>query len=263
LKSELVHVAAAPSKTLGADLLRRVASLVGREVIDTRLLLAGAIPRIIASYPNADTAGSTAQSLKDAGLMAFVCTDSELRNRPAGFRASTARSGIREVIFGNRLGGEVRVETDHVSLIIRGRIRSLTQEKTSTTKIKLNVPATVLTGGIPIMRRVTEKGAKEAFQAEDFVKIYDWRSSDPGVEMFQNHLDYNFLGPELAPSALVNFNIFVIKLREWFPLAIFDDRLTGRFGTDVPAAGVEEALGIQCKLIYLCHMAIKRNIEGK
>ena len=39
--------------------------------------------------------------------------------------------------------------------------------------MKLNVPATVLTGGIPIMRRVTERTAKESFLAEDFVKIYD------------------------------------------------------------------------------------------
>ena len=258
MKSELVHVAAAPSKTLGADLLRRVASLVGKEIVDTRLLLAGEIPRIIASYPSADTADSIAQSLKDAGLMAFVCRDSELRSRPAGFRAHTARSGEGEVIFRDRLGGEIRIETGHASLIIRGRIQGVTQEMTSTTKIKLNVPATVLTGGIPIMRRVTEKGAKETFQAEDCVKIYDWRSSDPRVEMFQNHVDYNFLGPELAPSALVNFNMFVTKLREWFPLAIFDDRLTGRFKTDVPVAGAGQALEIHCKLIYLWHLAIKR-----
>ena len=182
--SELVHVAAAPAKALGADLLGKVASLIGKEIADTRLLFAGEIPRIIASCPNADTADSIAQSLGDIGLMAFVCRDSELRNRPAGFKAHTTASGKGDVVFGNRQGGEVKIEAGDAFLIIRGRILGTAQEKTATTKIKLNVPATVLTGGIPIMRRVTEKDAKGAFQAEDFVMIYDWRSSDPRVELF-------------------------------------------------------------------------------
>jgi hypothetical protein len=253
----MIAVAVAPPKTLGADLLSRVSVLVGQEISDTRLLLAGEIPRIIASYPDADTAQSIAQGLRDAGLVAFLCRYSELRNRPASFRAHTARSGESEVIFGDRQGGEVRVEADDAFLIIRGRIRSITQEKAATTKIKLNVAATVLTGGIPIMRRVTDKTVKESFQVEDFVKIYDRRSSDPRVELFQNHVDYAFLGPELTPSTLANFMIVVGRLRKWFPLAIFDERLIRRFRTDVPAAGPGEGLEINCKLIYLCHVALK------
>ncbi|MCX6566546.1 MAG: hypothetical protein NTW38_09045 [Candidatus Aminicenantes bacterium] len=254
----MVYVAVASPKTLSEDLLKRVASLIGKEIFDTRLLFSGEIPRIVASCHDIDTAESIARGLRDAGLVAFVCKDSELRNHPASFVAHTARSGEREVIFWDRRGGEVRFEAGDAFLIIRGRRQSITQEKTSTTKMKLNVPATVLTGGIPIMRRVTQKTTKESFQAEDFVRIYDGRFSDPRVEMFQNHVDYTFLGPELTPSTPTNFKIVVTKLREWFPLAIFDERLTRHFKTDVSAAGPEEALQINCKLIYLYHLAIGR-----
>ena len=252
----MVHVAVAPPKTLRADLIERVASLVGKEIVDTRLLLAGGIPRIIVSPPDAEAADSIAQRLREAGLVAFICGDTELRNRPAGFRAHTARSGEREVIFGDRHGGEIRVEAGDAFLIMRGRMRSITKEKTSTTKMKLNVPATVLTGGLPIMRRVTKKGVTESFRSEDFVRIYDRRSSDPRAEMFQNQVDYSFLGAELTPSAPANFDLAVTKLREWFPLAIFDERLIGHFKTDVPVAEPREALEISCKLIYLFHRAI-------
>jgi hypothetical protein len=254
----MVYVAVAPPKTLSEDLLKRVASHIGKEIFDTRLLLSGEIPRIIAPCRNIDTADSIARGLRDAGLGAFVCRDSELRNRPASFVAHTARFGEREVTFRDRRGGEVRVEAGDAFLIIRGRRQSTTQEKISTTKMKLNVPATVLTGGIPIMRRVTQKTTKESFQAEDFVRIFDRRFSDPRVEMFQDNVDYTFLGPELTPSTLTNFKIVVTKLREWFPLAIFDERLTRHFKTDVPAAGPGEALQINCKLIYLSHLAIGR-----
>jgi hypothetical protein len=254
----MVNVVVAPPKLLSAELLKRAASLVGKEIVDMRLLLTGEIPRIIASYPNADASDSLAQSLRDEGLVAFVCRDSELRSHPAGFIARTMRSGEKDVIFGNRRGGEVSVGADDAFLIIRGRIQSPTQKKTPTTKMKLNVAATVLTGGFPIMRRVTEKTAKEPFQAEDFVKIYDKQSSDPRIEMSQNHIDYSFLGPELTPSTPENFNIVVTKLREWFPLAIFDERLRRRFKTDMPAAGPAEALAINCKLIYFYHLAMER-----
>jgi hypothetical protein len=254
----MVYVAVAPPKTPSPDLVKRVASLIGKDTVDARLLLAGEIPRIIISCLDADTADPIAQSLWEVGLVAFVCRDSELQNRPASFIAYTARSAGREVIFGGKLGEEVRVETGDAFLILRGRIQRTAQERPTTTKMKLNVPATVLTGGIPIMRRVTERSVKESFHAEDFVKIYDRKSSDPRAEMFQNHVDYDFLGPELTPSAPANFSIVVTKLREWFPLAIFDERLTRRFTTNVPAAGPREALEIQCKLIYLCHLAAER-----
>lgn len=257
IPNDIFHVAVVPPETLGEDLLKKVASLVGKEIFDTRLLLAGEIPRIIASCPNTDTADSIAQGLRDAGLVAFICGDSELRNRSARFMAYTARSVDRAVMFSDRHGGEVRIEAGDAFLIIRGRIRSTTQEKTSTTKMKLNVPATVLAGGIPIMRRVT-KTAQESFRVEDFVKIFDRRSSGPRAEMLQSRVDYTFLGPELTPSTPVNFKIVVTKLREWFPLAIFDERLTRSFKTDVPAAGPVEALEINCELIHLGYLAMER-----
>jgi len=258
----MVHIAAAPPKHLSAELLKKVASLLGREIVDTRLLLAGEIPRIVSSCPEAGAADSMAQRMREAGLLAFIVEDSELRNRPAGFRAHTARCRGGEVIFGNRLGAEVRVGASDASLIIRGRIQSDAPEKASATKLKLNVAATLLTGGIPIMRRVAKGSAKEPLQVEDFVKIYDRMSSDPRVEIYQNHVDYSFLGPELTPSAAGNFNIAVAKLREWFPSAIFDKRLTGRYKTDASASGPAEALDIGCKLIYLCHLAMERMDSG-
>jgi hypothetical protein len=255
---DTVHVAVAPPKMLDGDLIRRVASLVGKEIPDMRLLLAGEIPRIIASYPDAGSADRVVQGLWDAGLVAFVCRDSELRRRPAGFVAHTARFAGKEVIFGDRRGGEVRIEAGDAFLIIRGRMQSGTQEKISTTKMKLNVPATMMTGGIPILRRVAKKGTQGSFQVEDFIRIFDRSSSEPRVELFQNHLDYAFLGPELTPSTPENFMIAVAKLREWFAQAIFDERLTRRFKTDAPSAKPGEALEINCRLIYLCHLAAER-----
>lgn len=255
---DLAYVAVAPPKTLGADLLNQVASLVGKANSDVRLLLAGVIPRIVAAYPDSGTAESTARGLREAGLVAFVCRDSELRNRPPAFVAHYVNPGQGGVSFRDRTGREVRIEAGDAFLIVRGRMRSVTREETRRTKMKLNVTATVLTGGIPIMRRVKKKSVKESFLTENMVMIFDRTSPDPRVEMFQSHMDYEFLGRELAASAAENFGILLAKLRAWFPMAIFDERLTGRFKTDIPAAGPEEELEINGRLIYLCHLAMER-----
>ncbi len=257
-QADVVHVGIAPPKTLDGDLLKKAASLIGKEITDTRLLFAGEIPRIIASYPDTNTAEAAARSLRDEGLVAFVCRDSELRNPAGGFVAHTMKSGGKEVIFGDRRGGEFRFEADGAFLIIRGRMPTVAEEKVSTSKMKLNVTATVLAGGIPIMRRVTKESTRGSIQAEDFLRIYDRKSTDPSVEMFQGHIDYSFLGPELAPSAPENFKLVVTKLRQWFPAAIFDERLIRRYKPDIPAASPGEALDINCKLIALCYLAGER-----
>ena len=154
---DIAYVAVAPPEALGEDLLKRVASLIGKELFETRLLLAGEVPGIIASCLDTDTADSMAQSLRNEGLAAFVCRESELRSRSAGFAAHTAHVGQKEVIFQDRRGGEVRIEEGDAFLIMRGKTRSATRQMTSTIKMKLNVPATVLAGGIPIIRPVTKK----------------------------------------------------------------------------------------------------------
>jgi hypothetical protein len=247
----------APPKALDEELLRRVASLTGKEIPDARLLLAGEIPRIIASVEDAGAAKAMARGLGDAGLVAFVCGEAELRHRSPGFAAHAVKPKEGGVLFRDRPGGELRVEPGDVFLILRGRKTSAAQETTSTTKMKLNVTATVLTG-LPVIHPVTRKTTQESFRAEGFVSLFDRRSSDPRVEMFQNHLDYAFLGPELAPSAPANFEILVEKLRHWFPLAIFDDRLTRASKINVPIAGPEAALEINGKLIYLSYLAMER-----
>jgi len=235
-----------------------VASVTGKEIPDVRLLLAGEIPRIVVSVNDADTANAIARGLRDAGLVAFVCADSELRNRSSAFAAHAADPGEGGVMFRDRRGREVSVRAGDAFLVIRGRLKSARHETTSTTKMKLNVTATVLAGGIPVIRQVTRKTDQESFRAEDFVRIFDRRSPDPRVEMFQNQLDYSFLGPALTPSAPANFEILVKKLRQGFPLAIFDDRLTRASKSDVPVAGPEERLEINGKLIYLSYLTAER-----
>jgi hypothetical protein len=116
----------------------------------------------------------------------------------------------------------------------------------------------VLTGGIPIWRRVKEKTQQTCIQNECFVRLYSRLSYEPTVEISQYGFDYSFLGTKMASSALINVSTTVAELRKIFPQAPFDDRLKEHGGVDAPFAEPGDEIEINCKLIYLYYQAVNR-----
>ncbi len=256
-RSDIVHVAIAPPDMLEADLVERVAAIANRDLYGTRLVLTGKIPRLIAHCQTTQEAESIARSLRTLGLVAIVCNDSELR-KPSSvrFRAQTLKLGEREVLFWDK-GQQARViEAKSAFLILKGIWQTRIERETTSTRRQLNLPATLLTGGIPISRRVEEKTKDVSIDTECFVRLYARTSWEPSVEIFQRDFDYASLGTEIAPVSLTNLNIIVTKLRNTFPEAIFDDSLTERLGMNLPFAVPGDEIEINCKLIYLYHQAV-------
>jgi len=253
---EVVHVAIAPPDRLEANLIKKVAAIVGKDLYGTRLLLAGKIPKIIAHYDTVQIAELTAQSLRELGLVAIVCKASELRKPSQRYRAHTLKFEERAVLFWDKSGQARRMETRNAFLIINGRMQTYTETEVTSTKMKFSLPGTVLTGGIPIWRKVKEKARDKSLQTECFVRLYDRSSPEPSVEILQYDLDYSFLGAKMASSSLANFSTIVTKIRDTFPQAVFDDRLIEPFGVDIPSTTPRDNIEINCKLIYLYHQAM-------
>ena len=253
---EIVHVAIAPPDRLEANLIKKVAALVDKDLYGTRLLLAGKIPRIVAHYNTVQIAELTAQSLKALGLVAIVCKDSELRKSSQSYRAHTLKFGEGEVLFWDKGGKTRRIKSRNVFLLLNGRMQTYTETEVTRTRMKFSLPATVLTGGIPIWRRAEEKTKDLSLQTEYFVRLYDQELPEPSVEILQYDLDYSFLGAKMASSSLANLSTIVAKLRDIFPHAVFDDRLTEPFGVGLPSTTPRDNIEINCKLIYLYHQAV-------
>ena len=143
------------------------------------------------------------------------------------------------------------MESIDAFLILTGTMETHEDREVARTRMKLNLPATLLIGGIPVLRRVTEKATETSIQAERFVRVYDKKSSDSNVEIRQYDFDYSCLGPKIAPSSLANFSTLVARIRDAFQQAVFYDRLTGNFGIDLPSTTLWGKIDIICKLIYL------------
>jgi len=253
---EIVHIAIAPPDRLEANLIEKVAAIVNKDLYGTRLLLAGKIPKIIAHYNTMQVAELTAQSLRALGLVAIVYNDSELRKHSQSFRANTLKFEERAIIFWDKSGQARRIESRNAFLIIKGRLQTYTETEVISTRMKFSLLATVLTGGIPIWRRVKEKTKDKSLQTECFVRLYDWTSLEPSVEILQYDFNYSFLGAKMASSSLANFSTIATKIKDVFPQAVFDDSLTEPFWVDIPSTTPRDNIEINCRLIYLYHKAV-------
>lgn len=254
---EIVHIAIAPPDTLDANLVRDVAAVINKSPYDTRLLLVGQIPKIIAHCQSMQVAESMAQRLRDLGLLAIVCKDSDLHTPSLTFRAHTIEFKEGEVVFRDKGGQERRMESSNVFLILKGKKHNYIEEEKIDTKMKFSLPATVLMGGIPIWRRVRQQTKDTSLRSEYFMRLYDCKSSETSVEILQGHMNYSVLGTKMTLSSLTNFSTLATKLQEILPQAIFDDRLVKPSGVSASSSRVSEDIETNCKLIYLFYLVTR------
>lgn len=254
-KGELVYIALAPPADLDEDLVKNAAVVLNKSTYDTRLLLRGKIPKVIARHESLLSAESLTQQLRDLGLDAITCRDSDLRRLPPAFMAQTLEFGEKEVLFQDSAGGEQRLAAGNVFLILVGGVEISVEEERTRSTVKFSLGRTLLMSGIPMWRRVEEKTTEQSTQDEYFARLYQRQSAEPAVDLFQHRLNYSSLGEKVAASSFRNFNTIVQRLRQLFPRAIFDDRLTTPSLLAASSGKTWEDIEINCKLIYLFHAA--------
>jgi hypothetical protein len=251
---EILHIAINPPVPVDANITREAAAVLNKELNEMHLLLTGNIPRIIAHYQSIPTAEEAARRLKSLGITVIVFRDSELRQHSSPiFMAHSLKFGQGEILFQDKRGTARTIKTGDVFLIIKGMAQLQTEKTVTKTKKKLNLPATLLTGGIPIQSKVEEQTTETSLQREFFVRLYHRNSPAPEVEITQHSFNYSCLGAEMSATTPANFHNLTVKIKEFCPQAIFDDRLT-RY----PMPGISPGMSptnnnLQCKLIYLFH----------
>lgn len=255
---EVVHVAVAAPAVLDEGLVKKVSEIIGKNLYETRLRLTGKIPKIISNLSTMQQAESTAQSLRELGLVVILFSDSELRKRWQIYKARNLKFEEQAITFHDRSGQPKRIEAREAFLILSGRMEAYTEKETIKIVKKLNLGLTLLTGGIPINKNVKEKIVSRSFQNESFLRLYDRTSPELAVEIMQHGFDYSFLGTEMVASATANFGTTIKKIREALPQAIFDDRLIDPFGANITAAVAEDNIESNCKLLYWYHQAMSK-----
>jgi len=231
INNEIYHVAVMPPAGASAGLLSQVAAIVAQPDYQIRLQLAGRLPKIIGHFKDESVANTAAHTLKELKLAAFVIAESDLRHRVSSeiITCSITFEGD-SAIFISQDGKTIILKASDIFMIMTGR-RTTVLQKASVERstMKVNVPATLLTGGIPIMKRVISKGRESEKTTQQFIRLYRKASDSPTVEIRQFDLDYSFLGDKMGPTATSNIIETVAELRRFFAWAYFDDSLMNGF----------------------------------
>ena len=250
-ENEVIYIAINPPFDPDDLLVKNIAGIIGKSAYDTRLAIAGEIPRIIARFDDTQLAGEAAGRLRELGLETMIVRESALRQPEPPFSASTLEFKNNGVIFRNDKGDEENIETGDVSLIIKGKLQTSTAVETTQSKKKINLAGTLLTGGIPIYRKVEEKTTSQIIQDEYFIRLYTRTAPESCIEIRQQNMNYSFFENKMSASSLANFDNLSRTLAELFPEAIFDERLTKSYMSSIYSNRIDDNIEVKCRLIYM------------
>jgi hypothetical protein len=229
--NDVCHVAAMPPQDVTPALISKAADILSQPLYQIRMLLAGRLPKILGRFRDEPTAAAAIGRLRKLGMTAFVVTESELRN-PV-YPDITARSlkiEDNQTVFISRDGSNEALNNTGVFLLLTGRRTSVIESATiPTSTMKVNLPATLLTGGIPVMKRVISETKEGRKSTEQFIRLYRKGSDVPAVEIRQFDFDYSFLRNRMDPTATCNIVETVTELRRFFAGAYFNDSLLNGF----------------------------------
>ena len=262
---EVFHVAVMPPSDLPSNLVSQIAQIVNQPEYQIRFQLAGHLPRMIGHFKEGTAANTAARSLLALNLAAFVISESELRRTISPeLSAHSIKIDGEESIFTNRNGKFKNLSNSNVFLILTGRRSTVVEEETvAKSTMKVNVTATLLTGGIPVMKRVVSKAQESKKITEQFVRLYTKESDVPAVELCQFDLDYSFLGDKKGPTATGNINASIDVLRQAFPKAFFDNSLLTGFVTDSKSISGTDLGEQNCFLLVRYYKAMANDSPGE
>jgi hypothetical protein len=253
MPDSLVYVAVCPRRDPDESGLPQAAALLNKDVPTLRMLLSAVIPRLVAHFPGASEAELAIGQLKALGFKAFACPDADLRRDSSALQANNLVQVDSDLVFNNRAGASLALPAAAVFLIVQGLRHDVQEQETTRTSVKLNLTATLLTGGIPLFKRVEKKAVEQTSTQEYFVRLYGPADPEARVEIRQRDFDYSFLGARVAPSSQANLFLAVQELRRFYPSAIFDDRLLRPLANPSGTALGWDSVNVNCKLVYWEH----------
>jgi len=224
-----MHVVAICSwKEESAELVQALAVALGVMVFEARPRLIGGGPSVVARFADPEPALALAEKLKRIGFATLVVDSDAVRGRAGHFIVRRFELNELSLRIETVDGEQADVPYAEIDLLLPGtNIVGYAETKTVTER-KLSLGKTLLSGGIPITKKIERQ---EEVATEERVKVlYLQAGQRPPVFFSQNGMSYDGFGPAMKMSRELNFNHLVSELRRLSPGAVFDDRLLNRAG---------------------------------
>ncbi len=225
---------------------------------DVRMRLTGALPRVLLVDTNGAKLRDIRDALAGAGAGAIVLDPSAVPSDSGRIIVRTLEWEPGDLVFheGFPAGNSGRVPLTELRLFQRGFRYSEQIETTKSREKRLALGRAVLTGGAIMTKTVTTTTTTAAMAKEGFIVIH---RSDGGPELilYENRMDFGFLGSGMQPSRLANLQKTAAWLKGLAPgVTLLERLLEPGLVRGLPPLPVDPA-DLMIRLLYLDHEAGK------
>lgn len=213
-----------------------LAADLGATVYEQRLQLAGGLPAVVLTTPDADRARALLRALRGRGhgaaafdAAAVVPSGAMLALRRGRLEADAlvAEDPARPPgAAGAPAEALDRLPFEDVLALIRASQRRRVEETVQVKERKFGMGRAVMTGGLMLTKKVTREETRVSDERMEVLYLFRRSGARPWL-LRERGAAYTWLGDKVAPASMHNFQATVALLRERAPGARYDDRLTG------------------------------------
>ena len=210
------------------ELVQAISSALGITVFEARQRMIGGGPTVVASFSDQQQALVLEKKLNQSGIATLVIDATEVRSRTGHF--IVRRFELNEPSLRIETGDRKREEIPYgeIDLLLPGTSIVEYSETKTVTERKFSLGKTILSGGIPMSKKVEHQ--EEVTTEERRKVLYLYAGNRPPIVFSQDGMTYDGLGAAMKLSRELNFTYLINELRRRSPGAAYDDRLRNRVG---------------------------------
>ncbi len=211
------------------ELAQAVSGALGITTFEVHQRTMGGSPVVVASYADPQQALVLEKKLNQNGIATLIVDAAEVRSR-AGFFI-VRRFELNEPALLIETSDRQRAEIPYgdIDLLLPSMSIVKHSETKTVTERKFSLGKTILTGGIPMTKKVEQKKNMETEKQRKVLYLYSCRRQQPFF-FSQDGMTYDGLGSAMKISRELNFTYLISELRRLSPGAAYDDRLLKRIG---------------------------------
>ena len=208
------------------EMVQALAGALGLTAYEARQRLIGGEPAVVASFADPNKAGALAENLNNCGLPALVMDVTELRSGTGKFFVRRFEFSERSLSVESLEGQSAVIPCREIDLLLPGLSIARQSEMVKVSERKLSLGKTLLSGGIPMTKKVERQEEVETEEREKVIYLY--AGNRPQIVFRQNVMTYEGFGAAMKMSRELNFAYLTGELRRLSPGAAYNDRLLSR-----------------------------------
>lgn len=211
-----------------AELVQGLATAVGITPYEMRQRMIADGPAVVACFADPQQARALAMKLNQWGVATLVVDSDGVRGTAGRFVVRRFELKERSMRLEESDGRSAEIPYGDINLLLPGT-RILGQSETITvTERKFSLGKTILSGGIPMTKKVERQEEVSREERENIFYLY--AADRPPMLFNQSGVSYDGFGAAMKLSRELNFAFLKSELCRLCPSARLDDRLQNRLG---------------------------------